>query len=180
MPTAVLEVRPASGTAPLTVTASAEGSSDPEGPLVGAQFGWGDNQATATSGLTAEYTYSSPGTYVVTLFVRDSGGQASLPVFATVVVHAPAPTFTATFGGALLFEGGVVSSTSPGVSCDDVACTGTYATPTVVTITAVPDGAHYFDRWSAGPCAGQGSTCTFLVDAESSFAPLFGWFAAPG
>lgn len=85
-PVAVLSVTPNSGTAPFTVTASAAGSSDPDGSIVATTINFGDGSATVTS-TTATHVYNSRGNYVVTATVTDNLG-ASSSTTATVAVAA--------------------------------------------------------------------------------------------
>jgi PKD repeat protein len=79
-PAAVLAVTPASGTAPLQVTADASGSTDTDAtPIATYKFTFGDGSAAVgpQSGATASHTYNTPGTYTVTLTATDTGGQSS-------------------------------------------------------------------------------------------------------
>ncbi len=52
-------------------------SSDPDGVIVFWQWSFGDGQIFQNASATAFHSYSFPGTYVVSLFVRDSGNQTS-------------------------------------------------------------------------------------------------------
>jgi hypothetical protein len=74
-PVAHLTVSPASGTAPVTVTASTTGSSDPDDKIVASTIDFGDG--TRVSATTASHTYTNPGTYVVTGTVTDGYGLSS-------------------------------------------------------------------------------------------------------
>ncbi len=69
-PTAVMSATPISGNAPLTVAFNAAGSSDPDGSIASYQWQFG-NGSTAT-GSSANYTYTTPGTYTATLKVTDN------------------------------------------------------------------------------------------------------------
>lgn len=75
-PTAVLSVTPASGNAPLTVTASTSGASDVDGSIASSSINWGDGSA-ASAGPTASHTYNTAGTYTVTATVTDNLGASS-------------------------------------------------------------------------------------------------------
>ncbi|MCW2498347.1 MAG: Carbohydrate-binding and sugar hydrolysis, partial [Frankiales bacterium] len=89
-PIATLALTPTSGTAPLTVTADASGSSDPDGgPIADYSINFGDGGVPST-GPTTSHTYTTPGTYTVTLTVSDAGGATS-EATGTVVVHPDAP-----------------------------------------------------------------------------------------
>lgn len=72
-PVAGLVVSPASGSAPLTVTASGSTSRDPDGTIASYAWNFGDG-ATAT-GVQATHTYANPGEYTVTLTVTDDKGK---------------------------------------------------------------------------------------------------------
>jgi parallel beta-helix repeat protein len=74
-PTAVLTVSPASGTAPLSVTADASGSTPGSAPISSYSFNFGDGTTTGPqSGATATHTYQSAGSYTVTVTVTDNNG----------------------------------------------------------------------------------------------------------
>ncbi len=88
-PTAALTVNPASGGAPLSVTADASGSTPGTNPISGYTFNFGDGStAGPTSTPTVGHVFSSTGTFTVTLTVTDSAG-ASASASATVTVVAP-------------------------------------------------------------------------------------------
>src|SRR5206468_3079582 len=60
LPVASLTVTPSSGTAPLTVTANASGSSDPDGTIASYRFDFGDGTVVGPqSGSTAGHTYAA-------------------------------------------------------------------------------------------------------------------------
>lgn len=88
------------GTAPLPVAFDGTGSSDMDGTIVSWAWSFGDG-STAT-GAAASHTYSSAGTYVVTLTVTDDTGLSDI-ASTTVTVgrpnSAPAANFTMTGGG---------------------------------------------------------------------------------
>ena len=68
---------------------------------------------------------------------------------------------------------GTVTSSPAGIDCG-VACSGSYAAGTVVTLTATPGAGSSFAGWS-GDCSGTGS-CTLTMSAARSvsaeFAPV--------
>src|SRR3954468_10808588 len=83
-PVARLSVTPTSGTAALTVTASATGSSDPDGTIASTKIDFGDGTVlTATSG---HHVYSTVGSYIVKATVTDnSGASASASTTVTAI-----------------------------------------------------------------------------------------------
>ena len=90
-PSAALTVRPASGVAPLPVTADASASTaGGANPIASYSFDFGDGSGVVgpQSGATATHTYTQPGTYTVTVTVTDTGGSSSA---ATAVVTVTAP-----------------------------------------------------------------------------------------
>jgi parallel beta-helix repeat protein len=77
-PTAALTVSPASGTAPLAVTADASGSTAGSAPISSYSFNFGDGTtAGPQSGATATHTYQSAGSYTVTVTATDGNNQTS-------------------------------------------------------------------------------------------------------
>ena len=90
-PAAVLTARPASGTAPLSMTADASASTDADAtPIASYSFDFGDGSGAVgpQPGATAAHTYTQPGTYTVTVTVTDTGGSSAT---ATAVVDVAAP-----------------------------------------------------------------------------------------
>jgi PKD repeat protein len=73
-----------SGYAPFTIVADSSGSYDLDGSIASHWIDFGDG--TTSTLESATHTYTTPGTYNVTLTVRDSGG-------ATVKVTRPVPVY---------------------------------------------------------------------------------------
>jgi PKD repeat protein len=89
-PTAVLSITPASGPAPLAVTADASGSSDPDGTIVSYRFDFGDGTVVGPqAGATASHTYAA-GTWTATVTVTDNAGATSV-ASAVVTVSGNQP-----------------------------------------------------------------------------------------
>lgn len=89
-PAPVLSVTPATGHAPLSVTAFAAGSSDSDGQIVAYTFDFGDGTIVGPqTSPTATHNYGT-GTWLARLTVRDErGATATLATPVTVVVGAP-------------------------------------------------------------------------------------------
>ena len=90
-PTAALSVSPASGTAPVQVTADASGSTAGSSPISSYTFNFGDGTtAGPQSGATANHTYQSAGSYTVTVTATD-GNNLTSQATKTVTVSAQRP-----------------------------------------------------------------------------------------
>src|ERR1700722_18424326 len=93
-PTAALSVSPASGAAPLQVTADASGSTAGSSPISSYSFNFGDGTTVGPqSGTTANHTYQSAGSYPVTVTATDSNNltsQATKTVTVTAQNTSPA------------------------------------------------------------------------------------------
>lgn len=75
MPSAAISTSATTGPAPLTVSFSGTGSSDPSGTLASYAWDFGDGSA-IVSGATASHSYTAPGTYSATLKVTNAGGAS--------------------------------------------------------------------------------------------------------
>ena len=88
-PVAVASATPANGPAPLNVTFSSAGSTDPEGATL--VYDWDFGDGTPSSAANPVHTYSSAGNYVVKLTVSDGVNAATvsnITVVATGLVAA--------------------------------------------------------------------------------------------
>jgi PKD repeat protein len=86
-PVAQAGATPTSGTAPLPVSFSAAGSSDPDGSI--ASYAWNFGNGSTGTGATTSHTYASAGSYTATLTVTDNrGATASKSVAITVNPNA--------------------------------------------------------------------------------------------
>ncbi|MCM3922651.1 PKD domain-containing protein [Frankia sp. AiPs1] len=92
-PTARLTLDPATGSAPLTVTADAGTSTAGSSPLTTYVIAWGDG--TTGNGRRATHTYPQAGTYTVTVTVTDSAGRTATAAAAAQVATAAATGPTA-------------------------------------------------------------------------------------
>ncbi len=70
-------------------------------------------------------------------------------------------------------KGNVISNPA-GISCGSAGagCSLTYASGTVVTLTATPDAGAIFGGWN-GACVGTSNTCTLTMTADKSVSPVF-------
>ena len=91
-PTAVLSVNPTSGPAPLTVSASTAGSTDPNssGSIVASWIDFGDG--TVVNATSTSHQYTAAGTYTVVATVYDNFGKLARQT-ATVTVSTNNPPF---------------------------------------------------------------------------------------
>ena len=81
----------------LSLAVDAAGSSDPDGTIAAYAWNWGDN--TTGTGRTASHSYSTAGSYQVSLTVTDDRG-ARTTTTRSVTTTAPAPTAECgTYGG---------------------------------------------------------------------------------
>src|SRR5205823_6028194 len=98
-PVARLTVTPSSGPAPLSVTADASASSDPDGTIASYRFDFGDGTVVGPqSSPTATHTYAA-GTWTCRVVVTDNGGAtgtASATVTATAANQPPVARLTVT------------------------------------------------------------------------------------
>ena len=88
-PVAALSVQPSFGPAPLNVSFNGAGSSDPDGSIV--SYGWNFGDSATASGVTANHSYTAPGSYIARLTVTDNQG-ASSSITTTIVVNADLPS----------------------------------------------------------------------------------------
>ena len=92
---AALAVSPGSGLAPLQVSADASGSTDTDAtPIATYDFAWGDGTpATGPQpGSAAQHTFASPGSYTVTVTVKDTAGLSSTATQSIAANSDLAPT----------------------------------------------------------------------------------------
>jgi glucose/arabinose dehydrogenase len=116
-PNAVATANPTSGPAPLTVQFNGSGSSDPDGDAL--SYSWdlnGDGTYGDSTVANPSFTYTTAGTYPVTLRVTDARGASSVsaPVTITVgagntpptaVIDSPSSSLTWAVGDTINFSG---------------------------------------------------------------------------
>src|SRR5437667_150031 len=88
-PIAKAAAAPMSGVAPLAVSFSSAGSSDPDGTIQSYSWAFGDGTTSALS--NPSHTYSTKGNYTATLVVTDNRGLRSPAVTVTITVTNEAP-----------------------------------------------------------------------------------------
>lgn len=117
-PIAVLSATPTNGLAPLTVSFSATGSSDPDGhPL---SYAWTFGDGTSDTGESVTHTYDTNGTYTAVLTVTDGhGGRSVRSVTVSVGNRAPTAVITAPISGALYRPGDMVPLSGAGTDPED-------------------------------------------------------------
>ncbi len=85
-PVAAASATPTSGTAPLTVAFSSDGSSDSDGSIT--SYAWDFGDGTNSNEANPSYTYNSAGTYTATLTVTDDDGATDTDQ-VTITVTEP-------------------------------------------------------------------------------------------
>lgn len=85
---------PLSGTAPVNVGFSSTGSYDPDGSI--ASYSWNFGDGTTSAAASPSHSYSTAGTYVATLTVKDNAGLAGAASTTITVTNNLPPTATAT------------------------------------------------------------------------------------
>lgn len=93
-PVALITVTPTSGTAPLVVSADGSASYDTDGSIAQYIWKWGDGTPDTTGVPSVSYTYTTPGTYTLSLTVIDNqggSGNKSQTITASAPVVLPPP-----------------------------------------------------------------------------------------
>ncbi|WP_256297078.1 PKD domain-containing protein [Haloarchaeobius salinus] len=147
-PTASFTASPSSPTTRESLSVDGTGSSDPDGSISSYQWDFGDG--TTASGPTATHTYSTPGTYTVTLTATDDDGLTDSATRTVTVRPAalltgvqPNPDALAdTDGEFVAVEVDGPLNTSDWVVRDDESGTGA----TLATFPATSDGTLWFVR----------------------------------
>lgn len=85
-PVAAISVTTSTGKAPLTVSFSASGSTDPDGTI--ANYTWNFGDGSSGSGISAPHTYTTEADYIATLQVTDDQGMTSTA--STTITVTPA------------------------------------------------------------------------------------------
>jgi hypothetical protein len=123
----------------------------------------GAYDAVTHEALCADLTCTAPSPGELGDAIGAQNAAANLDVNALTVVIA---------------GGGNVSSSDKVFSCGS-KCYGVYTPGTTVTLTAKANSGNTFSGWT-GACAGNATTCTVLLNAESSATATFAAAVAGG
>ena len=140
--TAVLNVTPASGTAPLVVTID---SAPSEGNIVGRTTDFGDGTWVNMTPTTT-HTYTKPGTYTVQLTVKDLSGQVKTASSIVTVKAAPSTVTSA------VLHVTPTSGTGPlTITADSSASTGNIVGRTIdfgdgTWVNSTPTASHTYQK----------------------------------
>ena len=136
---------------------------------------WGGTSSVSNGVLTirpVDYnTNVAPAASVTLGFCGNGTGQPALQTFDVVGGGTSTPTtyaLTVTRTGA---GSGTITSSPAGVNCGS-ACSASFASGTVVTLSATPASGSSFSGWS-GACSGTG-TCAVTMSAARSVTASFG------
>ncbi|HZE64988.1 MAG TPA: Ig-like domain-containing protein [Sporichthyaceae bacterium] len=88
-PTASFDARLQTPNTPLVVALDASSSHDPQGPIAG--YAWDFGDGSTGTGVNPVHTYAEPGTYTLRLTVTDSGGLTDSVSRAVRLAGPPAP-----------------------------------------------------------------------------------------
>jgi glucose/arabinose dehydrogenase len=159
-PNAVATANPTGGPAPLTVQFNGSGSSDPDGDAL--SYSWdlnGDGTYGDSTAANPSFTYTTAGTYAVTLRVTDARGASSVsaPITITVgagntpptpVIDTPTSSLTWAVGDTINFSGHATDTQDGTLPASALSwkliihhCTTGCHTHLVQTITGVASGS---------------------------------------
>ncbi|MBX2819804.1 MAG: PKD domain-containing protein [Rhodothermaceae bacterium] len=151
-PTASFTADPASGSAPLTVDFDASASTPPAGASL-TSFSWTFGDGNSGTGEITSHTFTTEGTYTVSLVVEDSNGNADVATTTITVDAAP------TSDPIAIFTASPLSGTAPLLVDFDATAS---IPPTGETITA-------YD-WDFGDgSTGIGATTTYTYATEGTY-----------
>ena len=116
-PVAAASATPTSGQAPLPVSFSSAGSSDPEGAPLSYSWTFGDGGTSTQANPT--HTYLAPGQYVARLTVSDGSSTAVSSDLTIRVGTPPSPTILTPATGALFRAGDVITYSGSATDAED-------------------------------------------------------------
>ena len=153
--------------------------------------GQGTGSVTADTGsidcpdVDCDDTYTQPTVVTLTAtpdagstFAGFSGGGCSGSGDTCQVTMSQARTVTATFAVPneliVVVDGpGAVTSEPAGIDCPANACTASFPSDSVVTLTADPDPDRQFTGWSGAGCSGTALTCQVTMDQAQTVTATF-------
>ena len=160
-PVAALVLTPPSGVGPLTVTATASGSST-VGTIASTLIDFGDG--TVVSGSTARHTYSNSGTYKLTATVKDNYG-ATATAIGVVTVKAGV-SLTRPSRGSILASPVSITATASSTSAAPIVAMWVYVDgKTVYSLNSFAQGNGALDT-SAAMSAGLHTILVEALDAK--------------
>jgi|GEM_PF-1065875 len=131
LPQASIAATPTSGLAPLNVSFSSAGSSDPDGNPLSYLWNFGDNTTSALA--NPSHTYTANGTYTAILTVFDGqGGQQTKNVTVNVGNRAPTPTIISPSNGEFYLVGEVLNVSGSATDPENGNLTGSALTWRVI------------------------------------------------
>lgn len=116
-PNAKLSATPSNGSAPLTVTFSSDGSSDPDQDAL--TYSWDFGDGTTSTDQNPTKTFASNGTYTVTLTVSDGSKNHQATQKITVGSTAPTVAITSPSNDAPYNAGDTITFTGSGNDAED-------------------------------------------------------------
>ena len=183
-PLAQLSVTPTSGIAPVTVSASTAGSSDPGGTITSTTIDFGDG--TVMNGTSGSHIYSNAGNYTVKATVTDNQGATSIATqtVSIKVNQAPVARLTVSPGSGvapLIVTADATSSSDPDGSI--ATATINFGDGTVVTglkaSHAYSVSGSYVVTVTVKDNLGATSTATATVTVSAHTAPSLTLNLAP-
>jgi PKD domain/Bacterial Ig-like domain len=161
-PTALI-AGPSSGFVAQAISFNGLGSSDPSGYPLNYSWNFGDG-ATAT-GASATHTYSTAGTFTVSLAVDDGRNVTGSTTTTANIALPPPPTITATLSPAPNADGWNNTNVTVTFTCSDTNV-GIVSCPSPVTLTA--EGANQVAQGTAVNNAGVTTTISPKVSIDKT------------
>jgi PKD repeat protein len=183
-PIAKLSVTPTSGIAPVSVSASTAGSSDPDGTIASSTIDFGDGTSIADG--TASHTYSVAGTYTVKATVTDNMGASSIATQTVSISANQAPVARLTVSPGSGLAPLAVAADATGSSDPD----GTIASATInfgdgIIVTGLKashtytNAGNYTVTVTVTDDRGASSTATATVSVSVHVAPTVSLSVTP-
>jgi glucose/arabinose dehydrogenase len=151
-PVAAASATPTSGSAPLAVQFSSDGSFDPEGSVITYSWNFGDGGTSTLANL--QHTYSSQGNYTATLTVRDPQGLTGTDSETITVSNSgdtTPPSISAVSANNITDNGATIKWTTnePADSRVDYGLTTSYGSSTPLDPTLVTNHSVVLSNLSA-------------------------------